>query len=129
MLGGVALDPGLCDDLHLLSEGNPLFLSGILGRALALDLLGPGTEGWKATRSLTQHALPANLAEALMGRLAGLPDEPIAVARTMAVLAHPAGLPLLIRATDLAPEVFASAFDALEAANVALLQADGVGGR
>jgi serine phosphatase RsbU (regulator of sigma subunit)/tetratricopeptide (TPR) repeat protein len=125
MLGGVSLDPSLSEELHRLSEGNPLFLSGILGRSLALGLLGPGPDGWKATMSLAQHALPANLAEALTGRLVGLSDAALAVARTMAVLAHPAGMPLLIRATALAPDEFAAALDALEAANVVLLQADG----
>ncbi len=118
MLGGIPLAPALGHELHAVSEGNPLFLNGILARTLALDLLEPAVAGMRSRKPLAAYAMPSNLAEAMLERLSGRGAAAVLLARTLAILGHPAALPLLARASDLAPDAFAVALDELEAAGM-----------
>ncbi|MBM3269572.1 MAG: SpoIIE family protein phosphatase, partial [Candidatus Sericytochromatia bacterium] len=122
MLGGARLAPDLAAELHRLSEGNPLYLEGILARTLDLGLLAPSDEGWRPSRPLAAHALPFNLAEALRERLSGQSPEAAHLARTLAVVGHAADPAWLAPASDLAPDSFGRALDDLEAVGLVWLR-------
>lgn len=123
MLGGTTPDDRLAADLHRLSEGNPLFLQGILTQLLSRGILENVAGKIRATGELDAQALPATLTEALLAQLEQLTDDSRRIADTLAVLGRPTDLALLAASTDL-DDAFMPALAELEAAGVVGVRVD-----
>ncbi|MBU6430182.1 MAG: AAA family ATPase, partial [Cyanobacteria bacterium REEB65] len=121
MLGGTPIHDELATELFRLSQGNPLFLQGILTQLLTRDLLEQGPEGCRSRGSLAGQALPASLTAVLLAQLAECSDAARAIAQTLAVLGRPAQRALLAEATATG-NLFVTGLSELEAASIVCSQ-------
>ena len=100
LLGATAIEPETASRLHLLSGGNPLFLTELIAslrRSDALDTFD-GLVTWPGNEVATQHSL----AEFLMRELSRFTAEARSALFTVA-LAEPVTLAALATLTDVAP--------------------------
>jgi DNA-binding NarL/FixJ family response regulator len=110
---GVSADPDFCRACHAWTKGNPLFLSAVVAE-LAAEGVVPRDSSVARLREVT----PPSIARATLLRLARLPSDAIALARSLAVLGSAAELHLAAALSGLDRDRVVAAADALVAASI-----------
>ncbi len=84
--GAAALPPDIQQQILDVADGNALYIEEMVGLLRERGLLAPEGDGWRATGSLTEIAVPPTIQALLAARLDQLPDGERSVAQHGAVM-------------------------------------------
>lgn len=112
MLQGPLASPRVADLLHQRTQGVPLMLEDLIRTLHDLVRANPGEVHWSPA-SIGALAPPASLRESVAARMERLTPATRPVAWALAVLAEPAGAPLLADVADLDHQATSTALDEL----------------